>query len=234
MKEFSNLYILGFTSALVLFVAAALSFTSLTLKPQQHMNVEIERQQNILTALGIKSTSKDIAEKYNQYIKQSIVIKTNGDIVDGESAERINLKKENEKPVEDRLYPLYFAEKDGLTFIVIPLSGAGMWGPIWGNMVVENDMNTIYGATFDHKRETPGLGAEINTPAFGQQFHGKMLFDKSDVFTCVKVKKPGSYMSNEHTVDAISGGTITCDGLEKMLETCIKPYQTYLLQHKPK
>lgn len=232
MKNFSNLYIFLFSSALVLIVAAALSFTALTLQPVQDKNVEIERQRNILSALGVESTAEDAEAKYTQYIKEGIVIKADGSTVSGEKADKIDLKKENQKPVEERLLPLYLAEKDGKSYVIIPVRGTGLWGPIWGNVAVESDMSTVYGATFDHKGETPGLGAEINTPKFEDQFQNKKLFDASNHFTSIAVEKPGMYVPNDHTVDAISGGTITSKGLEAMLKNSIEPYQTYFSQHK--
>jgi Na+-transporting NADH:ubiquinone oxidoreductase subunit C len=231
MKNFSNLYIFGFSSALVLLVAAALSFTSLTLKPQQDKNIEIERQRNILSALGVASTAADAADKYQQYIRQSIVIKADGSVVDNEAPEKIDLKKENTKPAQERLLPLYLADKDSETFVIIPVRGTGLWGPIWGNVALASDMNTIYGATFDHKGETPGLGAEISTAKFQQQFKNKKLFDSSNKFTSVLVEKTG-YSPNDHTVDAISGGTITSKALQAMLKDGLEPYQTYFSQHK--
>jgi Na+-transporting NADH:ubiquinone oxidoreductase subunit C len=231
MKQFSNLYIFCFSSALVLVVAAALSFTALSLKPQQDTNIGIERQRNILAALGVESTPADVPTKYPQYIKQGLVIKADGSTVSGEVPDKIDLKKENAKPINERLLPLYLAEKDGKSFLVIPVRGTGLWGPIWGNVAVESDMNTVYGTTFDHKGETPGLGAEINTPAFQKQFSNKTLFD-SNKFVSIKVEKPGTYTPNSHTVDAISGGTITSKGLEAMMFNSLEPYQTYFSQHK--
>ncbi|MDR1864038.1 MAG: NADH:ubiquinone reductase (Na(+)-transporting) subunit C [Bacteroidales bacterium] len=232
MKNFSNLYIFCFSSALVLLVAAALSFTSLTLQPQQSKNVETERQRNILSALGVESTVKNAEEQYRQHIRHGVVIKADGNIVESETPEKLDLKKENLKPVAERYLPLYLAEKNGQSFIVIPVRGTGLWGPIWGNVALETDMNTIYGVTFDHKGETPGLGAEINTPKFRQQFAKKKLFDASGQFTSIAVEKPGSYLPNDHTVDAISGGTLTSKGLQEMLKNGIEPYQTYFSQHK--
>ncbi len=232
MKQFSNLYIFCFSSALVLLVAAALSFTSLSLADKQQENIEIERQQNILAALGVESTPADVLTKYPQYIKQGIVIKADGSTVSGETPEKIDLKKENAKPENERLLPVYLAEKDGKSFVVIPVRGTGLWGPIWGNVAVANDMNTVYGTTFDHKGETPGLGAEINTTPFEHQFQNKKLFDSSNKFVSIKVEKIGTYMPDDHTVDAISGGTITSKGLEAMMFNSLEPYQTYFSQHK--
>jgi Na+-transporting NADH:ubiquinone oxidoreductase subunit C len=232
MKQFSNLYIFCFSSAIVLVVAATLSFTALALEDKQKENVEIERQQKILAALGVQSTKSDVLTKFEQYIKQSIVIKADGNRVNGENAKDIDLKNENKKPVKERLLPLYLAEKDGKSFVTIPVRGAGLWGPIWGNVALESDMNTICGVSFDHAGETPGLGAEINTAHYQQQFQNKKIFDQSNRFVSIKVEKSGTYKPDNHTVDAISGGTITSKALEAMLRNSLEPYQTYLSQHK--
>jgi len=160
------------------------------------------------------------------------VIKADGRLVEGEIAKDIDAKKQSEKPVADRLLPLYRAEKDGKTFVVIPVRGTGLWGPIWGNVALESDMSTICGVTFDHAGETPGLGAEINTPQFQSHFQKKEIFDASDKFVSIKVEKPGTYTPNKHTVDAISGGTITSKALEAMIKNSLEPYQTYFKQNK--
>lgn len=233
MKNFSNLYIFLFSSVLVLVVAAVLSFTSLKLKPLQDRNVEIERQQNILGALQIESTPENAESLYQQYIRESLVLKSDGSVITGKAAEEVNLKLEMKKPDNEKELPIYLAEKDGQTFVVIPVWGTGLWGPIWGNVALESDMNTVRGVNFDHDSETPGLGAEINTPQFQQQFVNKKLFDNL-TFLSVRVKKPGSYMPNEHTVDAISGGTLTSDGVDEMIRRGLSPYQTYFSQHKSK
>ena len=238
MKQFSNLYIFCFSSALVLVVAAALSFTALSLEGKQKENIEVERQQNILAALGVETTKADVFAKFDQYIKEGIVIKSNGNKV-GEIEKDIEmnllgfLKKQNEIPVNERLLLLYRAELNGKSYVVIPVRGAGLWGPIWGNVALESaDMNTIRGVTFDHAGETPGLGAEINTAWFQERFQNKKLFNASGRFVSVKVEKPGTYTKDDHTVDGISGGTITSKALEEMVRNSLEPYQTYFKQSK--
>ena len=118
---------------------------------------------------------------------------------------------------KEKELPLYICTFDNSEKVyIVPVHGAGLWGPIWGYVALQSDFNTIYGATFDHKGETPGLGADINTTWFGGQFTGKQIF-KDGEFCSVEVVKGGADKSNPHQVDAISGGTITSKGLEKML-----------------
>ena len=239
MKQFSNIYIFCFSSALVLIVAAALSFTALSLEEKQNENIEIERKQNILAALGEETTKADVKALFEKNIKQGIVLNTDGSIADGVLPEDLVPQKVKETvggkkksytiwvlPKSDkRLLPVYLANNGT---IVIPVRGSGLWGPIWGNVALGSDKNTVSGVTFDHAGETPGLGAEINTPGFQTPFNGKKIFDGSNKFVSIKVEKPGTYKSDDHTVDAISGGTITSKALEAMIRDSIEPYQKYL------
>jgi Na+-transporting NADH:ubiquinone oxidoreductase subunit C len=113
------------------------------------------------------------------------------------------------------------------------LRGAGLWGPIWGYIALDEDKNTVFGADFSHEGETPGLGAEISTLQFQQQFQNKKLFDASNKFISINVEKIGTYKKpDDHKVDAISGGTITSKALEAMIFNSLEPYKTYFSQHK--
>ena len=104
----------------------------------------------------------------------------------------------------------------------------GLWGPIWGFVSLESDFNTVYGAYFDHKGETPGLGAEIAEEPFQHQFEGKKIMEDGK-FVSVNVLKTTykSPLGPEHRVDAISGGTITSNGTDEMLKNCLAPYVSY-------
>ena len=109
---------------------------------------------------------------------------------------------------------------------VFPLSGKGLWGPIWGYLSLDEDLNTVYGAYFDHKSETSGLGAEIATEHFQSQFSGKKIFNSENQFVAVKTNKRGA--QNENEVDAISGATITSTSVSEMLESCLNKYLPYI------
>jgi len=122
-------------------------------------------------------------------------------------------------------------ERESKRYFVVPVRGMGLWGPIWGNLAFESDFNTVAGATFDHKAETPGLGAEINTSWFQDYFKGKTIFDETGEFVSIKVVKGGVANSNvplSHGVDAISGGTITSDGLTAMIESNLQNYVPFI------
>jgi len=142
------------------------------------------------------------------------------------------LKNEQRKPAGEQYLPVFTASsEDGKDVIILPVEGKGLWGPIWGYVSLESDLNTIFGVTFDHKGETPGLGAEINTSDFEGMFRGKKLFDNGD-FVSVMVHKGGAEDGDVHGVDAISGGTITSNGLQNMLRDCLEKYNAYLIKNR--
>ncbi len=231
MDKNGNIYTFIYASVMVILVAAALAFTAISLKPFQTKNVEIEKKQSILSSVNIASTAKDAEAIYAEKIVNSYIVDATGNKVDGD-AFAIDLKVERAKPAEKRLLPVYECQTDeGLKYI-LPMYGTGLWGPIWGYVSMNDDMNTIYGATFAHQGETPGLGAEIATPGFQQQFKGKKIFDESGNFTSITVAKSNETAPTEHKVDAISGGTITSKGLQKMLLDDFTTYKAFLTQKK--
>ncbi|MFO7880732.1 MAG: NADH:ubiquinone reductase (Na(+)-transporting) subunit C [Bacteroidota bacterium] len=233
MDKNSNTYIFLYAVAMVVIVAAGLSLLATNLRPRQEFNEEVQKKQDILAAMHIKSTVENAADIYDNRIKTSRVVNSEGEILEDLDAFEVELKKELDKPVEKRNLPMYIGETDdGEEKIVIPLRGKGLWGPIWGYIALDDDYNTVYGASFAHQAETPGLGAEINTEEFESQFNGKKILDDNGDFVSVDVVKGGVPEDAERAVDAISGGTITSHGLRDMLETCIEPYMTYFNQIK--
>lgn len=218
---------------MVLIVAVLLSFVAMQLGPRQEMNVQNERKQDILRSVGKAEKLKEaedriayIDEEFRTYISDSYVVNYEGERVDADAfAITLRIRDEVSEAPEDRLYPVftYTDEQDEVMYIV-PVYGKGLWGPIWGYVSFHADMNTINGAVFDHKGETPGLGAEINTDWFQEAFRGKTIFDEKGAFKSIRVVKGGADPDDPHGVDAISGGTITSKGLEAMLKNCLSGY----------
>lgn len=246
---FSNRYIFTYASVMVIIVAAVLSTASQLLKPFQEMNVKNEKFQGILTAANLDISRAEASAAYSERIVEELAIDTEGNIVshykDGNLIkgdirpfdivlrDELRLKQDAERgrSVREPRWPLYIMEKDGKNYFVVPLHGAGLWGPVWGNIAFENDFNTVFGASFDHKSETPGLGAEINTSWFQDYFKGKKIFNEAGEFVSIEVVKGGVDNSNipeKHGVDAISGGTITSNGVTEMLENCLENYVPYI------
>lgn len=217
---------------MVIAVAVLLSMAATLLQPAQARNLEIEKKKNMLESINVPVTKENTEELYNKYINESFVINSKGEPVEGVDAFKVVLKNEQKKPLEEQFLPVFRAvPDDGEKVTIFPVEGKGLWGPIYGYVSLKSDMSTIYGANFDHKGETPGLGAEINTSAFESQFYGKKLFD-NDKFVSVQVIKGGAKEGDIHGVDAISGGTITSKGLQKMIFDCLQKYNGYLLKNR--
>ncbi len=234
MKNFSNTYIYTFSSVLVIVVALLLALAALQLKPFQDKNIEVEKKQNILASLNILATPENAEELYDKNITESFVVNVNGEKVEGINAFTIDVKAEFSKPDKlKRNLPVYVSQSEnGSLIYVVPLRGKGLWGPIWGYMSFHEDLNTIYGANFDHQGETPGLGAEIKETWFQKPFIGKMIFKDTTEYVSIKVNKGGVDPKDLHAVDAISGGTITSKGLEAMIDSSLVQYKTYFLTNR--
>lgn len=232
MKNFSNRYIFIFSTVMVIIVATLLSLAATLLQPAQERNREIEKKKNMLESIRVPATREDVIELYDKYIKEGFVINSKGETVEGIDAFAIVPGEEQKKPADQQFLPVFKAlTDDGEQVYIIPVEGKGLWGPIYGYVSLKRDLNTIYGVNFDHKGETPGLGAEINTTAFENMFREKKLYD-NQTFVSIKVVKGGAVPGDIHSVDAISGGTITSKGLEKMLFDCLSKYDNYLLKNR--
>lgn len=232
MKKNNSKYIFIFSSVMVVIVAVLLSLAAIGLGPIQNKNIRIEKMQNILGSVAVESDPAIAEQLFNQYIKEQVVLNTAGETVTGEvTAFDIDLKKELDKARtgkgDKQLFPLFVSEKEGKKFYIIPVRGKGLWGPIWGYISLQEDMNTIYGVSFGHKSETPGLGAEIETDYFQRQFTGKKILDENGKFISVNVIKGKSTADNPHGVDAISGATVTSTGVSEMIQRTLENYIPY-------
>ncbi len=228
MNKQSNIYTIIYIVVLVVVVGAALAFTALSLKEKQQANADNDKRRQILSSINVTaSDAADISSLFESHVTSQVVINSEGDSI-GRDAFSINIASEIKKPGDERQLPLYICNVDGNTKYVIPLYGAGLWGPIWGYISLNDDASTVYGAVFVHQGETPGLGAEITKPAFSDQFTGKQLFKGLEFLPIAVVKTGQAPAGNEDYVNGISGGTITSKGVGSMLDSCLKPYRTYL------
>ena len=232
MNRDSNAYTFLFATLMVLVVASSLAFTASSLKDKQNENVRKEKMQNILSTIGI-STDRDKAEGlYNQYIKQELALIKDGSNDETLNAFKIEMATETKKPLEQQRFPLYIAEVEEAKYYIVPLRGAGLWDAIWGYIALEGDMTTIKGAVFDHKGETAGLGAEITQDWFQERFVGEKVFDTKGNLVGINVSKtnndPKDLDKDDHEVDAISGATITGDGVTDMILERLTHYLPYL------
>lgn len=230
MNKNSNSYTLIYAGILVILVAVALSLTNGLLKEKQAKNGDLDKMSQILRSVKIQTGLNDAEQNYEKVITRVYAINSLGSvkISDGKAAFRIEVSKEVQKPVEQRLLPVYEATIEGRIKYILPVYGAGLWGPIWGYVSFNEDKKTIFAASFSHQGETPGLGAEISTTIFQKQFEGKSVI-KDSTFRSLAVLKAGQTAEDRESVDGISGGTITSKGLEAMLQNSLQAYQKFLL-----
>lgn len=232
MKKQSNIYALLYAVGLVLVVGVVLSLIYQSLHPRQMENQANDMKAQILRAALISGDGKDIPTLFDEHVTESYIVDYHGNIVnrDPEAAFEacMNMSAEIKKAPDARLLPVFKCKTDNGLKYIIPVYGAGLWGPIWGYVAFDANGNTIYGAYFAHQGETPGLGAEIEKPTFSNQFHDKDVFSAHGRFTSVKVCKPGQEPQEGSYVNGVSGGTITSQGVDKMLRESLEPYTEYL------
>ena len=237
-------YTFGFAIVMVVVVGTALAATAISLKPLQQANAADKKMMDILGA--IKVDQRDNAkELFAEYVTSRVSIDATGAQVSVKQGEvsttdatdpfNIDIKKDyrSHKPAkgdlswanaDDLTFPVFECQKDGETYFVVPMVGSGLWGPIWGYVALEGDMQTIYGAKFDHKTETPGLGAEIKESFFTEKFEGKTLAEVGPTYFSVL---KGGALTDVHSVDGITGGTITSKGVDEMLNRTMGIYLKY-------
>lgn len=207
-------------------------------------------------AMSADDNMADAPALFEKIIKERLIVKSDGsikststgEVKNGDAADAFNVQLQkvyaaSVKPIKakykkdpatmlaeikklDLEWPIYVAELNGETMYVVPMEGTGLWGPIWGYVTLASDLNTIKGVTLAHKGETPGLGAEIATPKFQEQFVGKTIYE-GDKYVSIEVMKGGGGKSNPHGVDGITGGTITSVGVGEMLYRSLDLYVPY-------
>lgn len=245
----STNYVIMFILALTSVVAIGLTTLREVTFETAEMNKALFNKREVLKAVadhiglepGQKVADLDpsiVLDIFEKDIKQ-IVVDMDGNEVDqqtvngiykGGLAEHIDMSKEKKKDEKDRLLPLYVFTKDGKKKYIVSVIGSGLWDEIWGNIAMEGDLNTVVGASFDHKGETPGLGAEIkDNPVFAAKFKGKKLF--RDGAIALNVRKGGA-RDMVYDVDGISGATVTADGVTEMLQRGIAYYDPYFSKIK--
>lgn len=223
MNTQSNLYTVIYAALLVIFVAAALAFTNQVLKDTQKKNEEIDKKIQILRCVNVVATAKDVEAKYDELVQETFLVNKDGDKVEGDA-----FKTDVAKAFAGgTALPVFVTKIDGQVKYIVAMRGTGLWGPLWGYLALNDDKNTVFGADFSHAGETPGLGAEITLPHFGRQFVGKEIF-KNGEFKSIAIVKPGKTAEGQDYVDGISGGTITSQGVDKMIYNSLNNYVEFL------
>ena len=233
----SNGYTIGFAIVIVVGVALMLSGFSVLLKDKQKANEVLDKKFQILGAIDRSVTKDNTTEIFDRKVT-SYILKGDGVATKAASATDVldlEIRKELKKSKEDIQIPLYiYKEDDGTEKYIMALHGNGLWDFISGYMALNNDFNTIYGVKFDHVGETPGLGAEITKDWFQNNFVKEEIFDKGGKFVGIDVLKGKGNKANAelHKVDGMSGATITGDGVEAMIDVCVRNYLPYFEKKK--
>ncbi len=155
-------------------------------------NERAEEVRNILDVLGVAYDHSSGAEELLRVFSDTVRKGRSGDL-------HFYVRVEGGRP----------------TTIAFALRGQGVWGPIEGFLALEPDLKTVRGLTFHKQEETPGLGGEIGSEWFRDQFRGKSIL-AGDGPPGIKIRKGGG-ASGPHEVDAISGATMTSVRVEGML-----------------
>ena len=240
MNTNSNVYTIIYTTIVVVVVAAVLAVAAMAFKPMQTANIKAETLSQMMVAAGLGTMDEfqeigndNVLVRYSENISEAFTVDLDGNKVSDLKTDKDNIELvDNFKPQDvaiknhgEATLPVY-RFKSGAT--VIPIYGAGLWGPVWGYIALDTDFQTILGVYFDHSGETPGLGSKIkDDPEFQAQFIGKS-FDLADAANPFDIIKGGAPESNNHAVDAISGSTMTCRGLDTGIDLWIGAYSNYL------
>lgn len=226
----SNAYTIIYASVLVIIVAFLLAFVASALKPTQDANVELDKKSQILAALNIRDV-EDVAAKYAEVVKSDPIY--GADASQGPKAQTGGFAVVTKEITSDNR-PLYIAEVDGETKVVVPVKGAGLWGGLWGYIAVNADGETVYGTYFSHESETAGLGARIAEQWFQDSFKGKKIFANGSDEIALSVVKKGKEgnLAPENYVDGVTGATLTSNGVNDMIKDCLGLYKDILSINK--
>ena len=228
MNKNSNTYQIVYSAILVIIVGAVLAFIYMQLKPLQDENRDNDTRKQILAAIKVYPENDEaIVADYNRYIVNEYLVNEKGAVVDSSEHVAFNVNMAKNVKQTKRALPLLVALVKGEKKYIIPVYGAGLWGPIWGYVAMNADGKTIFGTNFSHQGETPGLGAKITEKAFTEKFEGKHIYMEGAFKSVEVVKKGQKSVSGAESIDAISGATITSRGVSAMLSDCLQPYDAF-------
>ena len=236
MPKHGNTYTIAFVSVIAIVCSLLLSTAATSLREKQQANIALDKKKNILKSFGVLPAKAD-AEFIESYYRDkitSIVVNYQGDEVEGNAGD-INLEEQEKRipSIEDRLFPVYILNENGERIAyTIPIIGKGLWSTLYGYLSLNSDLNDVRGITFYKHGETPGLGAEIESAWFQNNFKGKkILDDDGNLVSVTVVKGTASDYYDEpklsHYVDGISGATITSKGVTEMLKKHLNNYTLY-------
>lgn len=232
----SNLYVIGFSVALTIILGGLLSIASEGLAPIQKKSIELDTKKQILNAVMELKKQDDVLKIYDERIA-SIVVDINGKEIEKDEegnkliAENISIEKEFKKKPENRKFPVFiYAENGERSAYILPVYGVGLWDNIWGFVAMDTDGITIKGVSFAHAGETPGLGARITESGVQARYESKKIYNDAGELVSIQMLKGENNDAskiNDHTVDGMSGATITANGLNDMLKNYFNYYGAY-------
>lgn len=231
MNTNKNSYTIIYASVMVIIVAFLLAFVSSALKDTQNQNVALDKKKQILASLNVRNLDKsEIEAKYAEFVLADKVITKEGQIIkEGENKDQDGFKVEN-KDISNQNLPIYYCKVGNEMKYVVPMTGRGLWGGLWGYIAINDDLKTVYGAYISHESETAGLGALIAEEKFQDQFKGKSLFAEGDSMNvALTVVKKGKIEAGkeDYQVDGVTGATLTSVGVANMVNQGLQQYVGY-------
>lgn len=231
MNTNKNSYTIIYASVMVVIVAFLLAFVSSALKDTQNQNVALDKKKQILAALNVRNLdNSEIEAKYAEYVLADKVITEEGQIIkEGEKKDQDGFKVEN-KEISNQNLPIYYCKVGNEMKYVVPMTGRGLWGGLWGYIAINDDLKTVFGAYISHESETAGLGSLIAEEKFQDQFKGKSLFaegDSSNVALTVVKKGKIEASKEDYQVDGVTGATLTSVGVANMVNHGLQQYVGY-------
>ena len=246
-------YVYMFVGIMTVVVGLILSFLAVGLKPLQDKQEALFNKKAVLAAIetqlgedvkASKMAEADVLNLFDNNIEQRVIDYYGNEVSQedveargykGGQAEHVDMKKEKKKPAEERIFPVFTYDNGGESIYIVSIRGNGLWDEIWGSIALESDLSTIAGTAFDHRGETPGLGAEIkDNPTFPARFIGKKIYTDAGELVSVDVMKGKAPKGDVHAVDGITGATVTAKGVAEMMDRGVRYYEPYLNQLKMK
>ena len=241
----SNTYVIIFSAVLTIVLGGLLSLANQGLKERQQRAEELDTKKKILGSVTdlAKKKGPEIISLYEQSI-ESMAVDIDGNPVEKDEkggemvAENVNIGKNFKKTPEERVYPVFKYHKAGdpsaVEAYILPVYGKGLWGPIWGYIALDIDLNTIKGVSLDHAKETAGLGARITAADVQARYVGKKIFDSAGELVSVSMLKGESNAANlldDHHIDGMAGATITGKGVNAMLIDYFGHYKSFITKN---
>ena len=225
-----------YAAILTVVCGGLLAFASESLKEKQQENIALEQKENILSTVMVLKEEDNAADIYAKRVK-AFVVDYNGNVVEGKGTTDIDVSAEYKKPAKERMLPVYEfrseTDPNKIEYVVLPLHGFGLWDRIWGYVSLQSDFNTIQGMVFQHKGETPGLGARIASEEIQDRYKNKKVFEGEQIASVEMMKGEGNdYANQDHKVDGMSGATLTAKGVNNMLKDYLVCYENYIKKTK--